>query len=658
MLKFYYGSLSLQIDISVNRQNSIHNTHLLMWYCRLEPRVQPFIQLIKLWAKQRGVCNPRNATLSSYAWTLLALHFLQRTCSPVVPALPIMYAYTRQAPTPDLVLTWQSTNTCGLAELLLQFFAFFGGPRSDATDFVIDVRFPGRRFPKRVAELESGLDDEDAAVDVPELSLRVCPPWRICIEDPVLTNYDLGRVIHREDGMSFIRKELRRGFDLLHASTFHDLASSQQFWVELFATNNAVPSLPLLCNTCEGEAHAAVDCPMARCHICKGKGHSAERCTKIICRRCQGDHLVAQCHLTVAEVKNAAAVQPTALSYATVCAAPATIAAASRPPDNESRYHADNEPAAVLSKTAGNGSTLLYTVLSWTADMFCDDKLLVTHLPNIPMEFADSSEWYSTFYPFVLEEQRAQLQAVADKGFKDAVDYNATVIGQHNEDSDLLRKLFVLVPRGAVNEALLFNFPFALGVFIKRSAAKGSLNGLSVQRLQSAVHVLVNIEFPPREYHPIYGNPAVERCNVFNAVIAKSKYSNELIEAGAKDWDFYMLWIGTLSAIRICDALHRAEDPPAIMLDVTSGRPQRVGSKPLVINSSTVNRNTAFEPFTKKLNNSQRETIARILQVGFDPDQPVIQLIKGPPGIRLLLTMRCCVTLLAIFLYANAIRNR
>ncbi|KAJ1441750.1 hypothetical protein B484DRAFT_297015, partial [Ochromonadaceae sp. CCMP2298] len=53
------------------------NTELLGRICRYDDRIRPLLVAVKHWAKRRGLCNPLNATLSSYTWVLLALHFLQ-----------------------------------------------------------------------------------------------------------------------------------------------------------------------------------------------------------------------------------------------------------------------------------------------------------------------------------------------------------------------------------------------------------------------------------------------------------------------------------------------------------------------------------------------------------------------------------------------------
>lgn len=261
----------------MNRDNSIHNTNLVMWYCRLEPRVQPLILLVKLWAKRRGVCNSRNSTLSSYAWVLLVLHFLQNSSPPVIQVLPVTPQYTMPPPS-DFNEIWHNENVSDLSELLLQFFMFYGDLDSDSLKYIISVRYENNKnssynepnYPKIINEQF-------------ELSSKTCHPWRFCIEDPTLPTDNLGRVVHRPEGQQLITNELRRGLEILQGS--HEDSYSL-----LCQQNEDIPDLPLLCNSfhCEGQPpHAKTGCPNARCNICKGKGHSEAECTNVMCHRCR-----------------------------------------------------------------------------------------------------------------------------------------------------------------------------------------------------------------------------------------------------------------------------------------------------------------------------------------------------------------------------------
>lgn len=68
----------IAVDISFNNTLPLHNSKLLRAYADLDARIADLGRLIKHWAKQRGVNDALDGTLSSYSHVLLVLHFLQR----------------------------------------------------------------------------------------------------------------------------------------------------------------------------------------------------------------------------------------------------------------------------------------------------------------------------------------------------------------------------------------------------------------------------------------------------------------------------------------------------------------------------------------------------------------------------------------------------
>lgn len=49
----------------------------LQVYSRVDPRVRQLAFVVKYWARRRRINNASEGTLSSYAYILLILHFLQ-----------------------------------------------------------------------------------------------------------------------------------------------------------------------------------------------------------------------------------------------------------------------------------------------------------------------------------------------------------------------------------------------------------------------------------------------------------------------------------------------------------------------------------------------------------------------------------------------------
>lgn len=103
---------------------------------------------VKLWAKEHSINEARFQTLSSYALTLMVLHYLQSgVFPPVLPCLQeeLPNVFNSDSMIFDLPYTpppWVSRNRQSLGELLSGFFSYYGGgPRNfDPNRDVASVR--------------------------------------------------------------------------------------------------------------------------------------------------------------------------------------------------------------------------------------------------------------------------------------------------------------------------------------------------------------------------------------------------------------------------------------------------------------------------------------------------------------------------------------
>ncbi|KAI9250474.1 hypothetical protein BDA99DRAFT_563989 [Phascolomyces articulosus] len=78
----------LACDINVNNTLALQNTKMIKTYVALDPRVRPFIMIIKHWTKQRRLNDAANGgTLSTYTWTCMVINFLQMREPPILPVL-------------------------------------------------------------------------------------------------------------------------------------------------------------------------------------------------------------------------------------------------------------------------------------------------------------------------------------------------------------------------------------------------------------------------------------------------------------------------------------------------------------------------------------------------------------------------------------------
>ncbi|TFJ86179.1 hypothetical protein NSK_002387 [Nannochloropsis salina CCMP1776] len=242
----------LDCDISVENPLALRNTQLLHEYSRVDPRVRALAYIVKHWARARKINNASGGTLSSYAYILMVLHFLQTAAAavsstpdnpcyaPLVPNLQLLppdwkgnemdrreqmqgqrhlprqlvthplegmdvdtYFYT-EAPSEEqgqpngqrsLLREYAARNKACVGELLVAFFWYYSW-EFDYRDLVLSVRMGGAMKKERKAE------EDGWAVNS-----------RLAIEDPFETWYNVTHFL-KEGKHRHIRQEFARAYAL------------------------------------------------------------------------------------------------------------------------------------------------------------------------------------------------------------------------------------------------------------------------------------------------------------------------------------------------------------------------------------------------------------------------------------------------------------
>uniref|UniRef100_A0A8C1Y7X8 RNA uridylyltransferase n=1 Tax=Cyprinus carpio TaxID=7962 RepID=A0A8C1Y7X8_CYPCA len=91
IVKFYHTKTGLEGDISLYNTLALHNTQLLASYAAIDARVKILCYVMKVFAKVCDIGDASRGSLSSYAYTLMVLYFLQQRSLPVIPVLQEMY---------------------------------------------------------------------------------------------------------------------------------------------------------------------------------------------------------------------------------------------------------------------------------------------------------------------------------------------------------------------------------------------------------------------------------------------------------------------------------------------------------------------------------------------------------------------------------------
>lgn len=207
IVKFTDPDTGINCDICVNNMLAVVNSKLLHDYSQVDPRLRQLAFLVKHWAKQRQVNETYRGTLSSYAYVLMCIHFLQQRRPAILPCLQSMQptyevtvgkikcAYFDKVNT---LRNFGCSNKETVGELLTHFFDYWASCH-DYTRSVISVR-TGGYLSKDEKDWTRRIGNERHL---------------ICIEDPFEITHDLGRVVDR-NSIRVLRDEFKRAAKILH----------------------------------------------------------------------------------------------------------------------------------------------------------------------------------------------------------------------------------------------------------------------------------------------------------------------------------------------------------------------------------------------------------------------------------------------------------
>ncbi|RUS92208.1 hypothetical protein EGW08_000061 [Elysia chlorotica] len=164
IVKFTIRDFQLEADISLYNTLAQQNTKLLHCYSLVDPRVRILGYAIKTFAKVCDIGDASRGSLSSYAYILMMLYYLQQVEPPVIPVLQELYKSPKK---PEMIVedcdAWfmddltrldelwpeKGKNTMSVAELWLGFLRFYV-EEFNYKDLVVSIRqrAPLTRFEK------------------------------------------------------------------------------------------------------------------------------------------------------------------------------------------------------------------------------------------------------------------------------------------------------------------------------------------------------------------------------------------------------------------------------------------------------------------------------------------------------------------------------
>ncbi|XP_028259272.1 terminal uridylyltransferase 4 [Parambassis ranga] len=256
IVKFEHRQSGLEGDISLYNTLAQHNTRMLATYAALDPRVQFLGYTMKVFAKRCDIGDASRGSLSSYAYILMVLYFLQQRQPPVIPVLQEIF--DGDTVPQRMVDGWNAfffddlddlrrrlsehqPNTESVGELWLGLLRFYT-EEFDFKEHVISIR---QR--KRLTTFEKQWTSK-------------C----IAIEDPFDLNHNLGAGVSRKM-TNFIMKAFINGRKLF-GTPFYPVPRTEvdYFFDSKVLTDGELAPNDRCCRICGKIGHYMKDCPKRR----------------------------------------------------------------------------------------------------------------------------------------------------------------------------------------------------------------------------------------------------------------------------------------------------------------------------------------------------------------------------------------------------------
>ncbi|XP_032696358.1 terminal uridylyltransferase 7 isoform X4 [Lontra canadensis] len=259
IVKFFHLRSGLEVDISLYNTLALHNTRLLSAYSAIDPRVKYLCYTMKVFTKMCDIGDASRGSLSSYAYTLMVLYFLQQRNPPVIPVLQEIYKGEKK---PEIFVDGWNIYFFDQIDELPTYWPEYGKNTESVGQLWLGLlRFYTEEF-----------DFKEHVISIRRKSLLTTfkKQWTskyIVIEDPFDLNHNLGAGLSRKM-TNFIMKAFingRRVFGIPVKGFPKDCPSKMEYFFdpEVLTEGELAPN-DRCCRICGKIGHFMKDCPMRR----------------------------------------------------------------------------------------------------------------------------------------------------------------------------------------------------------------------------------------------------------------------------------------------------------------------------------------------------------------------------------------------------------
>jgi DNA polymerase sigma len=87
LIDLSFNKYGIKLSFTVNNILGVHNSNMINQYLDLDPRARILCLLIKIWANLHGIISAKKKYLSSYAYNLMIIGYLQTEVPAILPSL-------------------------------------------------------------------------------------------------------------------------------------------------------------------------------------------------------------------------------------------------------------------------------------------------------------------------------------------------------------------------------------------------------------------------------------------------------------------------------------------------------------------------------------------------------------------------------------------
>ncbi|KAM4629544.1 terminal uridylyltransferase 4 [Polymixia lowei] len=256
IVKFEHRQSGLEGDISLYNTLAQHNTRMLATYAALDPRVQFLGYTMKVFAKRCDIGDASRGSLSSYAYILMVLYFLQQRQPPVIPVLQEIFD-GKNVPQ-RMVDGWNAFFFDDLEELRRRLPELQQNKESVGELWLGLLRFYTEEF-----------DFKEHVISIRQRKRLTTfeKQWTskcIAIEDPFDLNHNLGAGVSRKM-TNFIMKAFINGRKLFGTPFYPQPGTEADYFFDSkVLTDGELAPNDRCCRICGKIGHYMKDCPKRR----------------------------------------------------------------------------------------------------------------------------------------------------------------------------------------------------------------------------------------------------------------------------------------------------------------------------------------------------------------------------------------------------------